>query len=535
MATSPSAFLQLLLGAAPPAAGPMVAPAPAVPPPSTPPVAPAQPPPSAGSRFGDILRQLAPVLLANVAAVQGGPVAAAGLLKGYTQAQQQKRAEAEKQAALDAANAKSEDEQNFKIATAQQGIRERAAAFQRDSLAKLDQFTNPAERASYIRTAEQTAQQAFGVPPGWLSALPPLDTHAQDQKAAQAQLATIRQTLGKNFDAAIAHHATTTFQGKRIPISDLMTLAGEDVIDPATGQPLALGASEPDSAADLVTGTGDFANLARGRIRAQEAKLGRKLTPEEADNVAFGTKRTLAGMSGSGTASSDAIDAIADAIVNGEQPPTTTGMYRNTAALKAALARRHYNLTQATEDWNATSKYLQTLNGAQQIRLRQAVGFAHDSLDVLDNLAQQWDAGQFPALNKGRLVAAKQGVLGPQAQAIATKLDAQIADLVSELGTVYKGGNSSTDESLKLAAQNLSSNWSAPTLRSAIGLVRTNLQIRQNSIQSVGVAGASATNQYAPSSGQMSAAYTVDLPDGRVAMFKTQQDADAFRQKHGLQ
>jgi hypothetical protein len=246
------------------------------------------------------LRQLAPVLLANVAAVQGGPVAAAGLLRGYSQAQQRKREEAEKQAALDAAASQSEEERNFKIAQARQSVMQSAAKFQADQQAKLSQFTNPAERASFIQSAERYAQQAFGIQPGWFQA-PPLDTHAQDVKDAQAQLDLVRKTLGDNFNAAVAHHATTTFKGKRIPLGDLQALAGEDVTDPGTGQPF-VAPTTPKSAADLVTGTGDFANIARGRIRAQEDKLGRPLTPEEANNLIFGAKRDIAGLSGSGSA-----------------------------------------------------------------------------------------------------------------------------------------------------------------------------------------------------------------------------------------
>lgn len=200
--------------------------------------------------------------------------------------------------------------------------------------------------------------------------------------------------------------------------------------------------------------------------------------------------------SGGGAGSNDAKD-IAEGIMRGEQPPITTGLYRNAAAVRAELARQHYPLAKATEDWTATQKYLGTLNGAQQTRLRQAISFTSSSLDLVDDLAKQWDAGGFPLLNSVTLATAKNGGLGPKAQAVATKLSAQIADLTSELGTVYKGGNSSTDESLKLAAQNLQTNWSKPTMLANIKQIRENLRIRQNSM-SLGVAGTNPGNAYAP-------------------------------------
>lgn len=200
------------------------------------------------------------------------------------------------------------------------------------------------------------------------------------------------------------------------------------------------------------------------------------------------------------TGSSEDVGLIADAIVSGNQPPALTGLYRNTAAVKAELQRRGYNLTAATEDWNATTQYLKTLNGAQQVRLRQAVNFAADSLDIVDSLSSQWSRSKFPLLNAGQLKLAKSGALGADAQSIATQLDSQISDLVSELATVYKGGGASTDEGLQLAAKQLSANWSEKQLKDAVTLVRKNLQIRINSINNSGVVGGTAGNPYAPQS-----------------------------------
>jgi hypothetical protein len=204
--------------------------------------------------------------------------------------------------------------------------------------------------------------------------------------------------------------------------------------------------------------------------------------------------RPVGGASGMG--GSD-IDAIAEAIANGEQPPTLQGLYRNGAAVRAALAKKGFNLAQAETDWKATQKHVSTLNGAQQTRMGQAIDNAAHSLDVIEDLAKQWDGGKFPILNKAQLALAKNGALGPKAQQIATQLEAQIADVTSELANVYMGGNSPTDHALGLAAKNLSADWTRDQLRSAINLSRKNLQIRSNSMRNVGVAGASAGNPYA--------------------------------------
>lgn len=183
------------------------------------------------------------------------------------------------------------------------------------------------------------------------------------------------------------------------------------------------------------------------------------------------------------------VKAIGDAIISGEQPPDLKGLYSLGGPVRAYLSTKGYDLSHASEDWTATQKYLATLNGPQQIRLRQAVSFAAESLTLVDQLNAQWTRSNFPALNKAQLAAAKSGALGPEAQKIATQLDSQISDLVSELATVYKGGNSSTDDSLALAAKQLSADWSAAQLTAAVQLVRKNLSIRQNSITSTGVGG----------------------------------------------
>jgi hypothetical protein len=200
----------------------------------------------------------------------------------------------------------------------------------------------------------------------------------------------------------------------------------------------------------------------------------------------------------------DQVTKIGDAIIAGTQPPEISGfgMAKIAAPLKAYLAEKGYDLTTAGLDYKAQQKYMSTLNGAQQVRLRQATDFAYSSLDLVEGLAKEWQGGNFAVLNKVNLIAAKNGVYGPQAASIATRLDTQIADLTSELGTVYKGGNSSTDETLKLAAKNLSSDWSEKVILDVIPLVRQNLDIRRNSQKFVGATTSQNPRQKEPSDTQ---------------------------------
>jgi hypothetical protein len=182
---------------------------------------------------------------------------------------------------------------------------------------------------------------------------------------------------------------------------------------------------------------------------------------------------------------------IADAIENGDQPPTLQGLYRNAGPVRAELARRGVPLAKMETDWKATQRYITTLNGTQQTRLRQAISTASDSLDKIEGLYAEWQqlgpASGIKILNKGALAASKQ--LPGRTGAVATALDAQIADLTAELGNVYMGGNSPTDHSLGLAAKNLSSDWNKETFDEALKQARSNIKIRQNSITHAAPAG----------------------------------------------
>ena len=230
--------------------------------------------------------------------------------------------------------------------------------------------------------------------------------------------------------------------------------------------------------------------------------------------------------------------SVAEGIISGTIPPDLTKnvSFRDRTAVVAELQRKGYDLTKATQDWAATQKYLSTLNSVQQVRLRQAVDFAYESLDIVDDLNDE--ASKILArkginiINKTEIAAARQGLYGEEARSVATRLDNQISDLISELATVYKGGNSSTDETLKLASKQLSSDWSAKVLTDNVNLIRKNLLIRQNSINNAGVAGIS-NNNYNPELGNMETDINSAVHD--PLHFKTREELlDAIIKEYGI-
>ena len=205
------------------------------------------------------------------------------------------------------------------------------------------------------------------------------------------------------------------------------------------------------------------------------------------------------GGSGPGGSLSDSKD-IASAIKMGNLPPTmvqTIGR-KQSAEVAAELARSGYNVSAALTDFKAVQKRVASMNTVSQQRLWQATNFAEESLDVVVDLAKQWKNGGFPTLNKARMVAAKQGLLGQKAQSLATRLENQISDLQSDLSVVYKGGNSPTDQGLQHASKQLRGEWSESTLLDNVGLARKNLNLRLNSMKNIPTMGASSSNIYEP-------------------------------------
>lgn len=228
----------------------------------------------------------------------------------------------------------------------------------------------------------------------------------------------------------------------------------------------------------------------------------KSLTPEEQQQYVDLNNPAAAFKADQLATDADRASAIGDAMVNGTSPPTFTGLYHLAPQVRSYIAKEHpdFNLAQAQQDYDATKRLLSSMNGPGQLRLKQAVDFTDESIGKLQQLADAWNGGNFPLLNKANLLAAKQGLKGPEAQALATQLDAQIAEVVSELATVYKGGNSPTDEGLHLAATQFSSDWSKDTFDKLVKQIRDNLQYRKNSLHQLVSGG---TGKYMPDTSGM--------------------------------
>jgi hypothetical protein len=243
--------------------------------------------------------------------------------------------------------------------------------------------------------------------------------------------------------------------------------------------------TEPELAAKAVSGGPEAAQAEATLKRLDQSK--RESRPVNINNLAT---------------PGDVQDA-ADAIESGDQAPTLQGLYRNTLAVKAELARRGVPLAKMELDWKATQKYVSSLNSTQQLRLQQSISSASELLPKIDTLYAEWKqlapVSGFKIANHAALIAMKN--MPGRAGAVASALDTQITELTADLGNIYMGGNSPTDQALKLGHQALQSDWGPQAFEEGIKQAKLNIGIRQNSMRHGGPAGLSGTTNYAPGVG----------------------------------
>jgi hypothetical protein len=193
---------------------------------------------------------------------------------------------------------------------------------------------------------------------------------------------------------------------------------------------------------------------------------------------------------------------IGDAIMAGHQQPDMKGLFRYGGPVRAYLAGQGYDLGMATNEWNAMQSYSRAANSPSQVRMAQAVSMIPQQVQKIKDLYAKWvelaPVSGIKQFNKASLFAAKQ--TGGEAGSLANALDAQIADLTSELGFIYTGGNAPTDHAFKLAANNLASNWDEKSFTLAIKNIEDGARYRKNAMGSTGPMGMPGGNRYSGNS-----------------------------------
>lgn len=311
----------------------------------------------------------------------------------------------------------------------------------------------------------------------------------EEVKARQAALAQHLGLAGaaQGWDRASEKHAVEMADetSKRDPASNASALARAQYASLVESL-----SSSGFKAPDL-----DVSRMSAAELEPVLAQLGKMAV------VGISSKPGGTGQKGFGRfVSAEDVEAIADGVVAGRIRPDLRGMYGNTAGVVAALAKRGFNQVAAIRDFKATERWAAALNSNQMERLTQAATFAYGQVDRILGLYREWQAltggsSQWRVINRATLRAAKE--MGGELGAVAVNLDAQIADLVAEAATVYKGGNSPTSEELELARHQLDSTWASQGFERAALLLKQNMGHRITAMESSVPRGVSPDSPYA--------------------------------------
>lgn len=197
--------------------------------------------------------------------------------------------------------------------------------------------------------------------------------------------------------------------------------------------------------------------------------------------------------------------------------------------MKAYFAANNYDLTSATEDWNAVTKWQTTVDSATFQRAIVAADSAQQYINGgtlpdgtvspgMRNLAAQWhETNPVQALNAANVTAALNGAYGQSMQNIAQQMTTQLADLQADMASVYRYGLSSTDSSMENAGATLSTNWDEGQLDSSLDIISQNLQVRINSLKNPGNALSASGDSSNPYIGGSSGQPTTSTPTGTVS------------------
>jgi hypothetical protein len=180
----------------------------------------------------------------------------------------------------------------------------------------------------------------------------------------------------------------------------------------------------------------------------------------------------------------DNIQAMGDAMISGLQPPDVAGLRsgKERTALMAYLAKKGFDLSTARLDWLGTQKAIASMNSTQQFRLRNAINFTTEHAGMVHRLYKEYRANAGPSLPLNTLNRAELKLRAENGDPAAVTLLGNINELVGDLATIYQGGNTPTEMSMKLAMEVLRGEWTEEQFDKAMSTLQQVLQYRKNSI-----------------------------------------------------
>lgn len=193
---------------------------------------------------------------------------------------------------------------------------------------------------------------------------------------------------------------------------------------------------------------------------------------------------------------------IANAIMEGKQPPSTTGLYRQGAAVRAQLAKKGFDMTNAELEWKAAQKQVQSLNGPQMTRYAGLAKSVVNTIDEVKSLSEQMANSGIPALNAAKIQAYIQTAGNSEKGQLAARYLASVNTLKEEFANLAQGGYAPTEAAWALANQQINGNYGVQQLSASLNEVQRLIRYRLQGIPNFQSLGPDAANRYTKGAGE---------------------------------
>jgi Lysozyme like domain len=195
-------------------------------------------------------------------------------------------------------------------------------------------------------------------------------------------------------------------------------------------------------------------------------------------------------------------DDIAEAIESGDQPPVLTGLYGMAPLVRSALEKNGFDLSKHQLQWDAAKKQVASLNGPQQVRFVGLANSVVNTINEVNDLAEQMQNSGVPLLNKARLTAYIQAEGNSENGQLAARYQTAVGTLKEEFANLANGGYAPAEPAWKLANDRVNGNYGVKELGASLTEIQRLIKYRLNAMPGMSQVGPGSANPYFPGGGQ---------------------------------
>jgi hypothetical protein len=220
--------------------------------------------------------------------------------------------------------------------------------------------------------------------------------------------------------------------------------------------------------------------------------------PTPSNDPVLAEKLSEARTRGSVTALQDnpQVTDIAEGIKSGISPPTTTGLYRVGAAVRAKLSKDGFDLPKAQLQYDAAKRQVQTLNSQRMVQYTSLAGSVNSTIDEVNNLSNELGNSGISSFNRAKLEVLTKTVGNTAQGQLASRYIAAVNTLKEEFANLANGGYAPTDAAWILANQQVNGNYGSDQMKSVLGEIKRLVSYRVNAIAGLGTLGPGSENRY---------------------------------------